>query len=278
MLMADLIFFSLCTFQLHFRMMVRKLMMRMLRRRYQIEMWAVDVGTPQARWQEKPIAKPAKVWQADKHLFQLSTHSELKSGFNETCLRNFSVRFLGWSTGSTCSRSVGYVRSTTSSNSSSSSIAERCGFAGTGDNIGHIDNTIHQLATGSDDCFYSWHVSLTCKLNSRKLKRSCMLVKSEFHDFAYFASFFLALLCPFTQGDISKKSSHKIPCRTWICCHHQSKHQLHYQTWALAWALWVAYPSMPVLQHCQEVQTSDDLKKFYSKCPRIFVCVCVNKM
>ena len=95
----------------------------------------------------------------DKHLFQLSTHSELKSGFNETCLRNFSVRFLGWSTGSTCSRSVGYVRSTTSSNSSSSSIAERCGFAGTSDNIGHIDNTIHQLATGSDDCFYSWHVS-----------------------------------------------------------------------------------------------------------------------
>eukprot|EP00434_Breviolum_minutum_P008250 symbB.v1.2.007279.t1/scaffold438.1/size205425/7 len=50
--------------------------------------------------------------------------------------------------GSTCSRSVGYVRSTTSSNSSSSSIAERCGFAGTSDNIGHIDNTIHQLATG----------------------------------------------------------------------------------------------------------------------------------
>lgn len=194
MLMADLIFFSLCTFQLHFRMMVRKLMMRMLRRRYQIEMWAVDVGTPQARWQEKPIAKPAKVWQADKHLFQLSTHSELKSGFNETCLRNFSVRFLGWSTGSTCSRSVGYVRSTTSSNSSSSSIAERCGFAGTSDNIGHIDNTIHQLATGqSDDCFYSWHVSLTCKLNFRKMKRSCMLAKSEFHEFAYFASFFFCV-------------------------------------------------------------------------------------
>ena len=69
MLMADLIFFSLCTFQLHFRMMVRKLMMRMLRRRYQIEMWAVDVGTPQARWQEKPIAKPAKVWQAPLSTF-----------------------------------------------------------------------------------------------------------------------------------------------------------------------------------------------------------------
>ena len=112
-------------------------------------------------------------------------------------LGNFSMRFLSHEAhevvemfffhipGSTCSRSVGYVRSTTGCSSNSSSIAERCGFAGT-DNI-DID-TIHQLATGHRLMIIFTHDMVVCWQSV-----NFMILPLYF---------FLVLFCPFTRGHL----------------------------------------------------------------------------